>query len=200
MLDDIMHYFQIALFILGGLFIVILCFGICEMIAVRLFYQQAYDIGIIKYNKTIPRRKLNTNNHQHDSIILTDNGKFKFVDGKVCLFCQRMWPLEAKSVTPLQLKGKITYDNDIASVEGRIPLGTTMFFGLFLLTWNFFSILIVVVSTSFLNTLLGVIFFIIGWMFPIWQYYSCMHYEKQLVNKMIDELNNYLSKGSSPEK
>ncbi len=105
-----------------------ICFflGIAEFIGMQLFISSIYSVGIKLYSQVsdIPQ-PIEINNEK----IIMEEGKFKFVSNNECLFTSRIFFFKFfRLSTPFPFKGRVVWSGSRATITGRIPLGTTLFF------------------------------------------------------------------------
>ena len=183
--------------VFGGIGILSGYFAVVEFIAVRLFKYSFFGFGKLVYAESddIP---LPVETIHLQQIIKTENGKFKFVNEKECLFFERLklWPFRFHS--PFPLKGKIRWRIGIAEIEGRIPLGTSVFLGSWLIAWTGMAIIILASHPAefFSGDLLFGIF-ISGWLIVGGLYFLSIPYEIRRAKSVVAELKEYLTRGGS---
>lgn len=167
-------------------------FAIFEFIAVRLFRYSFFGFGKLVYadSDDIP---LPVEIIYLQQVIKTENGKFKFVNEKECLFCERikLWPFSF--YPPFPLKGKIRWRNGIAEIEGRIYLGISGFLGSWLIIWTAMALMISVsYPVAFFNELL-IGYFIFGWLIAGGTYFLSIPYEIRRAKSVVAEFKEYLT-------
>lgn len=126
--------------------------------------------------------------------IETKNGQFKFIDDTSCLFrpkCQRRYALfgPRPARTPFPIRGRIRWQEGMAQIEGRIPVGTSIFF-----------LGLLIGSTSFaLNMLVseppvyGIMMLGISWMVIAGICLFSVGYEEERARIIVDELREFMS-------
>ena len=168
-------------------------FAIFEFIAVRLFKYSFFGFGKLVYAESddIPLPVYISHLQQ---VIKTENGKFKFVNEKECLFFERLklWPFRFH--TPFPLKGKIRWRNGIAEIEGRIYLGISGFLGSWLIIWTAMAFMILVSDPAafFGDVVLSI--FILGWLIAGGTYFLSIPYEIRRAKSVVAELKEYLTR------
>jgi hypothetical protein len=97
----------------------------------RYFLPFLFRIGItIKKTQGI---KINLNQFEIGRLYETEHARFKFVSRDLCFFCHRFRFLQIR--TPFPIKGEIFRDSSETILIWRIPLGSVMFFALWLFGW-----------------------------------------------------------------
>ncbi len=170
-------------------------FILFESIAVHRFAYLPFGFGKLVYleSEAIP---LPAESIHMQQVIKTENGKFKFVSQKECLFFQKIKWWGFRLHTPFPLKGKIRWRNGIAEIEGRIPLGTSVFLGAWVIGWTAGALMLLGSdSAAFFISALGV--FIAGWVFAGGMYFLCVPYEIRRAKRIVTELKEYLSQPDS---
>ncbi len=71
-----------------------------------------------------------------NAVQTTENGKFKFITPQECLFCQQFRLFNFRLHTPFPLKCTVRWRDGLAQVEGRIPVGPTVFLAAWLCGWT----------------------------------------------------------------
>ena len=164
--------------------------AIFELIAVSRFVYFPFGFGKLVYveSQAIP---LPAESIYMQEVIKTENGKFKFVYEKECLFFQKLKWWSFRLYTPFPLKGKIRWRNGIAEIEGRIPLGTSVFLGAWVIGWTAGALMVLGSnSAAFFFGALGV--FIVGWVFAGGMYFLSIPYEIRRAKSIVTELKEYL--------
>jgi hypothetical protein len=168
-------------------------FAIFEFVAVSRFAHFPFRFGKLVYfeSEAIP---LPAESIDMQKVIKTENGKFKFVTQKECLFFQKLKLWGFRLYTPFPLKGKIRWRNGSAEIEGRIPLGTSLFLGAWVIGWTAgAAMLLNSGSAAFFISAPGV--FIVGWVFAGGVYFLSIPYEIRRAKSMVTELKEYLTRG-----
>jgi hypothetical protein len=182
-----------AAFILGF-------YSIFEHIMALRFAPFVFERGLL-FIKTTKKLYLNQSRIPSDGKLKTKTGQFKFIDNKTCYFhprWERKWftlrPeewLDARPLvsTPFLIKGKISWqEKDEAKIEGRLPLGTSIFFLCLLVGFTAFSINNWMNSSSW-SAFSPLILFgtVIGGMVLF-----CLAYEYERAEKIISELKEHI--------
>jgi hypothetical protein len=89
--------------------------------------------------------------------------------------------------TPFPLKGSGTFNNGMAHVQGRLPLGTTIFFSAWLVGWTVGGI-----GLGESNFILSMIVLLIGWGFAAAMYFPSVALEKKRLFTGYDEIKREL--------
>ncbi len=107
--------------------------GIAEFVAMARFWPWAFGIGVRVWRETrpvpLPTGAVGTE-------IETSRGKVKLVDPGCCLFRRTMGLAGYDVRTPFPLKGAIRWNGDRATVEGRVPVFSTLFLAAWLVGWT----------------------------------------------------------------
>lgn len=170
-------------------------FAIFEFIAVRLFRYSFFGFGKLVYadSDDIP---LPVEIIYLQQVIKTENGKFKFVNEKECLFFERLKLWSFRFPTLFPLKGKIRWRNGIAEIEGRIYLGISVFLGSWFIIWTAGAFMVLASdSAAFFSEVL--VIFIMGWLFAGGIYFLSIPYEIRRAKSVVAELKEYLTRGGS---
>ena len=170
-------------------------FAIFEFIAVRCFKYSFFGFGKLVYVESddIP---LPVEISYLQQVIKTENGKFRFVNEKECLFFEKLklWPFRFPTFFPL--KGKIRWRNGIAEIEGRIYLGISVFLGSWFIIWTAGAFMVLASdSAAFFSEVL--VIFIMGWLFAGGIYFLSIPYEIRRAKSVVAELKEYLTRGGS---
>jgi hypothetical protein len=183
----------IVCFAVAGIGILFIYFAIFEFVAVRRFKYSFFGFGKLVYVESgdIP---LPVEVIYLQQVIKTENGKFKFVNEKECLFFEKLklWPFRFPTFFPL--KGKIRWRNGIAEIEGRIPLGTSVFLGSWFIIWTVGAFMVLASDPAAFFTEVVVIF-IMGWLFAGGIYFLSIPYEIRRAKSIVAELKEYLTRG-----
>ena len=108
-------------------------FAIAESIGMWRFWPWVFGTGlrVWKENSSLPFQALAIG-----SEIETESGKIKVVSPNLCLFRWRMRWFSFDIHTPFPIKGSLKWDGNQTTIEGRIPLFTTLFFAAWLIGWT----------------------------------------------------------------
>jgi len=185
----------IVCFAVAGIGILFFYFAIFEFIAVRRFTYSFFGFGKLVYVESddIP---LPVEIIYLQQVIKTENGKFRLVNEKECLFFEKLklWPF--RFPTPFPLKGKIRWSNGIAEIEGRIPLGTSVFLGSWFIIWTAGAFMVLASDpAAFFSGVIGI--FIFGWLVAGGIYFLSIPYEIRRAKSIVAELKEYLTRGDS---
>ena len=165
-------------------------FAIFESIAVSRFAHLPFGFGKLVYleSEAIP---LPAESIRMQQVIKTENGKLKFVSQKECLFFPKFKWWGFRLYTPFPVKGKIRWRNGMAEIEGRIPLGISVFLGAWVVGWTAGALMVLGSDSAAFFISLGV--FIAGWVFAGGMYFLCVPYEIRRAKTIVIELKEYLS-------
>jgi hypothetical protein len=185
----------IVCFAVAGIGILFFYFAIFEFVAVRRFTYSFFGFGKLVYVESddIP---LPVEIIYLQQVIKTENGKFRLVNEKECLFFEKLklWPF--RFPTPFPLKGKIRWRNGIAEIEGRIPLGTSVFLGSWFIIWTAGAFMVLASDpAAFFSGVIGI--FIFGWLVAGGLYFLSIPYEIRRAKSIVAELKEYLTRGDS---
>jgi len=181
--------------IIGNLFIASVLVGalawylaIIEFVITALMQNFIFCIGrkVVDFEEWAP---FVTDNVIINRIFETDSGKFTFVDSQRCIFRDKMSWFSLKWHTPFPLKGSVTFKNGMAYVEGRLPLGTTIFFSSWLVIVTVGGIGLAIQESNFI---LSMIVLLIGWGFAAAMYFPSVALEKKRLFNVYDEIKREL--------
>src|SRR5579862_1219750 len=117
------------------LFLVAWCIGVAcfflaivEAVGMLCFWGWTFGMGVRIWQD---RSSLHPPAAETGAIIETENGKFKVLAPTVCIFRIKMPTFGFHVHTPFPIKGTLRWDGNGSTIEGRIPIFTT----LFLCTW-----------------------------------------------------------------
>lgn len=105
--------------------------SVIEGIAIWLFFPFFFRIGVKVY--TAQGRSINIDKFEIGEVYTTSHAKFKRINENSCLFRYQESPF--KIHTPFPVKGEILRNDSGLSVIWRVPLGSTLFFLLWLTPW-----------------------------------------------------------------
>ena len=185
----------IVCFAVAGIGILFIYFAIFEFVAVRRFKYSFFGFGKLVYVESddIP---LPVEISYLQQVIKTENGKFRFVNEKECLFFEKLklWPFRFPTLFPL--KGKIRWRNGIAEIEGRIYLGISVFLGSWFIIWTAGAFMVLASDpAAFFSGVIGI--FIFGWLVAGGIYFLSIPYEIRRAKSIVAELKEYLTRGDS---
>jgi len=155
-----------------------------------LFYPIVYKNGfrVFNENEAIP----SPTSDKIGKTIVTDGGKFKIISNELCLFRINFPFFTFRIHTPFPIKGTISWKNGIASVEGRIPVFSSVFF----LAW-----LTGCTAAGTLGMesegLSGITFLLLGWVFASAIYLFSVPLEIRRAREIINEIASCLTSRSS---
>jgi len=102
-------------------------YGVWEFIGIWRLRESAFRRGkmVISFSETVPlfHRVLNPT-----EIVTTKSGQFRFVDCDTIIFSERRALFDFRLHTPFPIKGYLRRVGETSVVEGKLPLGTTIFF------------------------------------------------------------------------
>lgn len=162
-------------------------FAIYEFIAVHRLTYSSFRYGRLVYVASEPI-SLPAHLIKPDQIIKTRNGRFKFVNEQECLLSRKIFVIFP---TPFPIKGKIRWHNGMAKIEGRIPLGTTVFLGAWLVGWTDGALM--ATGSNSLSLFSGLIFLLFGWLIAGGMYFFSIPFEVRRAQRIVDELKVYLA-------
>ncbi len=156
--------------------------GITEMIGVQYFWKIFYSHGIRIYSDVSPLPRPTDKNIAVKSFKV-DEGKFEFISPNECLFISHPHFLQIfRFHTPFPYKGSVIWTEKGASISGRLPIGTTLFFLFWLIGWS--------IGTFKLN---DISFFLTGILFIGVMIAISLPIERKRMIQMIDELKLILN-------
>lgn len=170
-------------------------FGAYEFITLHLFIPSSFNFGklALTASEQIPFDPFSI---QQGAIIKTRNGKFKFVGRQECLFIEKFQLFAFRLHTPFPIKGKIRWTDGSAKIEGRLPLGTTLFIVAWLVGWTAGAVgLYAQDASTYLDPavlLFSGIFLLLGWGFAAGMYMLSVPHEIRRARSMVEELRAYL--------
>jgi hypothetical protein len=138
-------------------------FFIVEIIAMGIFLEWAYHIGIVVFRYNIDLKL--PLDYQEDKLEF-QTARVKFISPSKILFRSKIIIFGIRINTPFPVKGIIFEKDGKSIVEGRIPLGSTIFMGLISFSIVGGWIIGALIGESvgiFLGALvLGIVFYFIG--------------------------------------
>jgi len=155
---------------------VVWCLAIAEFIGMHLFLKPVYMSGLKIYSQIsdLPHPQ---NENIELEIVTMDEGKFKFISSDECLFTSKWHFCEFRLRTPFPIKGRVIWTEKGSEINGRIPIGTTLFFLFWLVGWTagpFYGM-----ETTYLIT---------GWLLIAVIIAISIPAEKKRMEEMIEEL------------
>ena len=171
-------------------------FAIFEFIAVRRFIYRFFGFGKLVYVESADL-PLPVESMYLQQVIKTENGKFKFVNEKECLFFERLklWPFRLH--TPLPVKGKIRWRNGMAEIEGRIHLGISLFIGSWFILWTAMAFMVLASDPAVFFSAVGLGIFLFGWLIAGGLYFLSIPYAIRCTKNIVAEIKVYLTRGDS---
>lgn len=121
----------------------------------------------------------------------TRNGKFKFLNRRECLFCPKFVVFALYVHTPFPVKGRVLWKNGLATVEGRIPLGSTVFFGAWLAGWTAGGLMLPGSESGSIPVALGVV--VLGWLFAGVGYFFSVSIERRRAHRIVDDIREHVT-------
>jgi hypothetical protein len=129
---------------------------------------------------------------QLNEIYNLTSGKFKFINEGKCIFRDKFYLL--KMYTPFPLKGLMTIDDKRVHIEGRQPIGTTIFFITWFAGWTILSILMGVLKKSIVFSLFPLS---VGWILILAMYLFCVNIEKKRLLAVYEEIKDFCQQRSA---
>lgn len=169
-------------------------FGVYEFVTLHLFIPSSFKFGKLAFTASehIPFDQFSI---EQGTVIKTRNGKFKFVGRQECLFFEKFQLFAFRLHTPFPIKGKICWIDRSAKIEGRLPLGPTLFFVAWLVGWTAGAVgLYAQDASTYLDPavlLFSGIFLLLGWGFAGGMYMLCVPYEVRRATSIVEELREF---------
>jgi hypothetical protein len=163
--------------------------GIVESILTRLMKDIIFRKGIKLVDFT-EKGSCFSDNVIVNKLFETDNAKFKFINNQRCVFREKTSWFSFKWHTPFPLKGSVTFKNEIAHVEGRLPLGATIFFSAWLMAWTVGSIGAGIQGG---NLIVSIFMLLLGWGVAAAMYFPSAAREKKRLLVLYDEIKRQLN-------
>lgn len=162
--------------------------GLAELVAIWRLDEWAYRRGpcVFRDRRPFPRPVAAI-----QQTLKTSNGKFRLVTPDLCLFRAKV-PMAVHVTTPFPVKGSVRWHGDLAEVEGRVPLFTTIFFLAWLVGAAGFGLTVVVSQKGLVRGLLVVL---IGWGFVFGMIAASIPLEVRRARRVLNELESYLTLG-----
>jgi hypothetical protein len=125
------------------------------------------------------------------AVVSTENGKFKFIEPRLCLFRDKFRPLH----TPFALKGTLALHGARVRVRGRLPAVSFAFLVLWLTLWTLVPIgELLLPGMEAGMTPLGLAgFVLVGWVGAGLIYFLSVATEKKRLMRAFEEVRVYLS-------
>jgi hypothetical protein len=160
------------------------------MIATLRLKKSSYGLGrkIVAFTEPFQCRndaiKLN-------EVAKTENGKYKFIESNRCIFIERWTPKHLLRLhTPFPLKGNLNFGQGTVTIEGRLPLGTTMFTLAWLAGWFSGGVMLGLQDGQFGTAIL---FTLIGLGVVLITYFISIPMEKERFLRVYAELKQTIS-------
>jgi hypothetical protein len=104
--------------------------GVVELVLVQSLRPAVFRIGrvVLQEPYSVPR---NAGSFDTGRVYTTPRGKFRIVSDREIVFSERLWKPVRFWYTPFPIKGRVTWSEgtpDVGTLEGRIPLASTLFF------------------------------------------------------------------------
>ncbi len=141
---------------------------IIEGIAAWLFSPFFFRVGVKIFSEK--GRNFNMDKFEIGEVYTTSHAKFKRVSEDSCLFRYREFFF--KTNTPFPIKGEVLQDASGSSIIWRIPLGSTLFFLLWLIPWvlgGIVSLFRLDIANGLFSIIVGIgfVLFMIGISIPL---------------------------------
>ncbi|HBU06230.1 MAG TPA: hypothetical protein DEA95_06585 [Nitrospiraceae bacterium] len=163
-------------------------YGIYEMFATNRMIISSYILG-----KKVLDFKEPFVCHEHsirvNEMLETENGKFKFIQRSKCLFREKLKLFHLRWHTPFPLRGTLAFQDGIVHVEGRLPLGPTVFMASWAIGWTSGGIGFGIQEHDFR---FAGLFILIGWLFLLIMYYMSVPLEKKRFLVVYEEVKQNL--------
>lgn len=168
-------------------------YGIYETIATFRMMVNPYNVGkkVIDFTEAF---NCNMDSIKVNTVIETENGKFKFISENVCLFRNKIKLFTFRFHTPFPLKGRLELQDGAVHIKGRLPLAPTIFFVAWLIGWTSGGIGFAAQQKDFGSS---AVFVLMGWLFLALIYYIFIPLEKKRLLLIYEEIKFYLE-GKDP--
>lgn len=113
-------------------------------------------------------------------------GQFRFLNSRECLFCPKFAIFPLRVHTPFPVKGRIRWSNGGATIEGRIPLGSTVFVGAWLVGLTAGSLRFGGAEPGVALAFPG--FIALGWLSAGGLYFGSLWIELRRARRIVDEI------------
>ena len=120
----------------------------------------------------------------------TRHGKFKFVDPQLCLFRWRMGWFSFDVHTPFQIKGSVRWNGSQATVEGRIPVFTTLFMAAWLVGCTVGGATMTLQPEGLVG---GLGFLLLGWSFGALMCFIAVPFEVRRAKRILSEYEAHVT-------
>jgi len=175
--------------ILFSIFPLSFIFSIIETIAMGLFSEWTYGVGLVvlryKIDLKLPLQ------YQEDELEFK-TARVKFLSPTKILFRSKILMFNLRMNTPFPVKGTIFEKDGETIVEGRISLGTTIFIGIFSFLvvggWFLGSLINGSIGTFLVSLAMAIVFYFVGkWSLSL---------EKRRAVEIVDELSSRLDRSN----
>lgn len=183
---EVVRILSIALFVGAWLVALISWFySLYEFVSMHRFRASTFTRGRLVFQESAPfpieRTTIDTGR-----VYKTRIGKFQFLNPRECLFCLKFQIFSLRIQTPFPIKGRIRLDNGVATIEGRIPLGTTIFLGAWLVGWTVGGLMFAVMDPAVAVESFG--FTAVGWLFAGAIYFVSLPIELGRARRIVEEI------------
>jgi len=162
-----------------------LLYGLYEFALLHRLRPSAFKWGrlALKESSSLP---VDTSGIEPGRVYKTRIGQFRFLKPPECLFCPKFEIFTLRVHTPFPVKGRIRWRNGVATIEGRIPLGSTVFVGAWLVGLTAASLRVGPTGSEVALASLG--FLALGWLSAGALYFGSLRIELHRARKIIDEI------------
>lgn len=164
------------------------CYGVAEFIGMRRFWPWAFRYGFKVFGATLP---MTFRRPALQSIELPVVKASVRSSGEI-LFLAPARRFSFRLRTPFPIKATIEWSGPIATVTGRLPVGTIAFLCAWLIGWT--------VSGSFAsdNNVSGLSFVLFGWLFAVIMVAVSLPIELSRIRHAKEALIEYLQEAEQP--
>jgi hypothetical protein len=164
-------------------------YGVWESIAMFRLKAAAFRRGriVLASNRALPKPVAA---NWSDERIVTASGQFRFLSPTELVFCPRFHWFSFRVHTPFPIKGRICFGESYALVTGRVPLGSSLFFGAWFVAWSVPILFLFTGKASMRETLPVVTF---GWAFALGLVAFSLFVERRRADTIVNEIESYLS-------
>jgi hypothetical protein len=167
-------------------------YGIYEMIAFFRLKGSSYNIGkrVLEFTERLDYIK---DSIRLNDIVKTQRCKYKFLELNKCIFREK-WRAShiLRLNTPFPLKGTVEFNDGKATVQGRVPLGMSIFLLAWLVGWSSGGIIVCINSNDFNDLGFSLLFTMIGWVIVFFMYFTALPLEKKRFLNAYGELKHQL--------
>ncbi len=136
---------------------------------------------------------LRRNRFEIDRVYPTSKGKFRFINDHELLFCSKFQLFAFKIHTLFPIKGRLNWATVPTRLEGRIPLGTTLFLLAWLVGWTTGGVMVALGQADPPGLLGGVVFTALGWAFAAGMYFVSLPIELRRARAIAQEIQAQLA-------